>query len=201
MNAITVRPAVLKSLLLFAAIKDVRYYLKGVHLETGPNGACLVALDGHRLGAVHCPGALDATSGIIPRELIEKVVKVYGKADSLEITISGEYPHQYDIRGLSARGIDAEFPDWRRILPTEKPNGKGGQFNASYLFDFAKAIKLLGAPIDSMLVSYNGPTTAALITAPKLPEFMGVIMPVRYFTENDTLPEVPAWALHTTATR
>lgn len=50
---ITITRAQLRAALIFAADKDIRYYLNAVLLEVGECGDCrLVAADGHRIAVL-----------------------------------------------------------------------------------------------------------------------------------------------------
>lgn len=50
---ITINTDVFAAASLFRGIDDIRYYLNGLLLETGANGARLVGCDGHQLCASH----------------------------------------------------------------------------------------------------------------------------------------------------
>ena len=76
-----VRVNELKAVLQFAAKGDIRYYLNGVYLETGPLGARLVATDGHIMGVLKIEGEFEESSIIIPRQALD-LIKAQARGDS-----------------------------------------------------------------------------------------------------------------------
>ena len=46
---ITLNTDIFAAASLFRGVEDIRYYLNGLYLETGANGARLVGCDGHQL--------------------------------------------------------------------------------------------------------------------------------------------------------
>jgi len=167
---------------MFASKKDVRHYLRGVHLETGPTGAVFVATDGHALAAAHVAGDFEESAGIIPAELVAIVRKVTRGALSITVdTEAGEGSRpMYSVAGMAMVGIDGKFPDWRRIVPTGEPSGIAAQFDPELVARFGKAAKLLGRKSTGIVVAHNGPEQAARVLVGCRPEFLGVMMPYRY---------------------
>ena len=53
---ITIRTDIFAAVSLFRGLEDVRYYLNGIYLETGSQGARLVATDGHQLAVAKIEG-------------------------------------------------------------------------------------------------------------------------------------------------
>lgn len=192
-NTITIQTNYLRALMAVAPKKDIRYYLNGVHIETGDFGAIGVATDGHILVVVR----LDET----PRP--ESVIfapncwKLAGiKDESVALTYSltnGESSLArctLDHSGgqLVATVDDRKFPDWRRVVP--------------------KSTSLISSPIDSTLVakldtcakhldkqshaivSHGGPKNPALVSFTHYEDAFGVVMP----TLGEQITEAPAWA-------
>ncbi len=167
---------------MFASKKDVRHYLRGVHMETGPTGAFFVATDGRALAAVHVAGDFAESAGIIPAELVAIVRK--GTRGALSITIATEAGEgsrpRYSVAGMAMAGIDGKFPDWRRLVPTEEPSGIAAQFDPELVARYGAAARLLGRKSTGIVVAHNGPERAARVLVSGQPEFLGVMMPYRY---------------------
>lgn len=150
---IEVTRAQIRAALLFAADKDIRYYLNGVCLHVGECGdARLVATDGHRLAVVKVCDQSTATPGeyIIPREYLKAIKKASRTASqTVFLTIEGDSFRIFDIPEnailCGSKLIDGKFPDWQRVatLP-DFESLTPGAFNAAYLADIQKALKELG---------------------------------------------------------
>ena len=183
------------------SVEETRYYLRGVAIQPNPHGAgaVLIATDGHRLAAFH-----DA-AGVAPRDAIftvskevvaaiKKLVRAEGDLATVEIG-AGKITVGDSV--LPCPEIDGSFPDWRRVIPRARPKDAGKPppasiaFSSEYAgsFDFkgwcgkAKAIKMhlgvdAGAPV--------------VIRRPDVPEFLGVLMPMRVAGKGDD-SALPDW--------
>ena len=152
MFTITVPADTLKALALCAADKDVRYYLRGVLIDTTVEGRVhLVTTDGHRMlvvGNATIEGEIVAGNFIVPIEAL-KGLKPYAKGGPICIDIapSGSEGGAYTVRGaLTTTGacIEGKYPLWRKVLPetrTLTDKSKVGHFNLEYVGDFGKASK------------------------------------------------------------
>lgn len=185
----------IKACLIVAAKDDIRHYLQGVCFDVNASRVMTVATDGHRLIAVR-----STHSENDPPEIVES--KVYGRAMRQEYLISRAALEDV-VRGVKAGSlvqisidagmvtlaslkreiraatIDAQFPDWRRIVPV-KTSGEAGQYSAAYLFDFAKIAALFGVKSKGDVhVHHNGPRDAALITFGTSSDAIGVLMPYK----------------------
>jgi len=128
----------------------VRYYLCGVHVEALPDGgAVAVATDGHILiaardvkGDVGEPCTLRLDPGTLKALRVERNIGerflTMSDAGELRVTQGDVVEH---IQPGDAR-IDGTFPDWRRVLPTERPTraGDGAAFDARLLTTLGKAL-------------------------------------------------------------
>ena len=121
---IIIEKNIVKAMLLFAAKKDIRYYLNGLAIESGNRGARLMATDGHRAGMYRVDGKFEhlPQAVIIPREVLENFR--YGPKDppQLDIAIEGtETPFKLRITdgviSQECESIDGKFPDMRRVIP------------------------------------------------------------------------------------
>lgn len=188
MTTVTVTPAHLKAVLLFAAKQDVRYYLNGICIETGADGARLIATDGHRMILLRVPQkdeegsaiGLEVRQFIVPRTAIETALRAFGKQSHIEITYAA--PHDAaassgTIAGLTYTAIDGKFPEYNRIVPATC-TGEAAQFNALYIADMAKARAQLGAGShsDIVYIAHNG-NAAALVHLTE--DAFAILMPVR----------------------
>jgi DNA polymerase-3 subunit beta len=115
-------------------LEEIRYFLTGIYLEsTEDNGIPVirsVATDGHRLALLDIPqsnvGELKLEKGlIIPRKgalelrrLLEGTSEEYFELTADENLIK----IQVSENKLWIRPIDGEFPDYRRVLPSNLPS-------------------------------------------------------------------------------
>lgn len=184
---IEVRPNVLKAVSLFCADKEVRFYLKGIYLETNSKGALFVATNGHALAAYHIDGVFSESKGIIPVGLIENALSVYGKTPVVNLSVNnGLNVSFFSIEKLSDPAIDATFPDFRRIFP-DTWSDKPAQFDPEYISRFSKASKLLGSKKGLVTIAHNG--LAAALVGIQDQNFIGILMPMR----SENMPIIPEW--------
>jgi len=104
------------------AQQDVRYYLNGLMLETGPQGITTVATDGHRLAYSHAAvetGLAESRQIIIPRKGVVELHRLLEVDDVLvEIQIGKNH-----VRLLlpsvtfTSKLIDGKFPDYQQVIP------------------------------------------------------------------------------------
>lgn len=190
---ITITRAQLRAALIFAADKDIRYYLNAVLLEVGECGDCrLVATDGHRLAVLAVgdqPGAL-AGEYLIPREVI-KPIKRAGRLTPATVDIEIEPARSADgntggrvlVRcgdDIIAGGalVDGKFPDWQRVIPEpSRMSGEPAAYNAFYLGDIGAALVELGDKYPVLELKHNG-TSAGLAIYPQH-GLMVAVMPMR----------------------
>ena len=185
---------------LFAAKKDVRFYLNGINLEIGPKFSVLMSSDGHRAGCfrviVEQPDVTEPLRDIILPSALLWHVKPKPKGEVVIVVgepivpTSNARPVRITYAGVTVTGetIDATYPDIRRVIPS-KVSGKPAQFNVNYLADLAKASAMLGRrnfPVAR--IDYNGQDTALFDLGE--PEFLGAICPIRDTTTADV---APAW--------
>jgi DNA polymerase-3 subunit beta len=197
------KTAHIRAALIFASKEDVRYYLNGVCIEVAPDGAYIVATDGHRMFAVRepCEGLVPRLGNkcyIVPRAALESILKT-SKGDSMLVRPSDDGKTAVlEFGGVSATCtlIDGRFPDWRRVIPAKDQSGMAGQFNGDYMADCVKVGKLLDTRSKALggfgtpYIEHNGPEKACRVTWPGAQcEALGVVMPLRA-----EAPATPAWA-------
>ncbi len=191
-------PAILKAVLIVAGNSDVRNYLCGVRIEADKTGTKAIATDGHRMIVAQVDSVrTDPPVGFtIERTMLEGALKIYGKLPTVPLKF--EHPELPEVGESVNHGtvtvgtLQTEnhaagfYPQWRQLVP-ESVSGEPGQFNASYLADFAKARKLLG---QSALfpILHNGPNNAAIVHLRA--DVLGMVMPYR---EAEVEYSRPAW--------
>lgn len=182
---IMIERARLRAALIFAAHKDIRYYLNGVLLEIDEaRSARLVSTDGHRLAVVVLADQADAMPGqyLIPRDVIKPIKRASRTTGAwVSLSIDGDRVSVTNGDEIISGGrlIDGKFPDWQRVLPRpETMSGEAGTFNGHYLGDIATAAIELGEKFPSCPLIHNGPNNAGLAVF----EHLGlavVVMPMR----------------------
>ena len=189
----------LRALLHIAATKDIRYYLNGVQVIACPQrGKLYAATDGHRAAVLHEAWPeneqVQSLELIIPREVPAKV-KSAKRLDHGTLThVSGLKYALDNGDGLAVQFdvIDAKFPDWSRVFPTET-SGAPGAYNWQYLANFNDMVQdATGSNrLHSCDLYQNGAESVALVRHPAL-DFVGAVMPLRGNKQDDA-PGLPAW--------
>lgn len=209
---LTVPAEIIAALKLFAAVKDVRYYINGINLEIGATESRLVATNGHSLACarIESPQKIarePLTDIIIPGDLLKhikgkgEVVITVGPPETSTNTkgevvpVSSARPVTLAYAGttMSGKTLDGKFPTWRRVIPS-KVTGEPAQFNPNYVGDLGKAYAALhGTKKDpKVAIAHNG-SDAALIDLGN-EDFIAVLMPLRPGTVS--VPKAPPtwWA-------
>lgn len=181
MQVITIDRKALKACALFAAKKDIRYYLNGVLIESTPLETRIVGCDGHTLG-VHRSAAkgdnLGVFTGIIPLDTVTAILKWKSpvRSDDIPVTLTaqdnGEIRADYCGQSIIFKCIDGKFPDYQRVIPAEL-NGEKAFFNPDYLIRLRDASKVLNT---SFAFGYNGDSAALAKIGD---DMIAVIMPLR----------------------
>ena len=199
---ITISTSILAAVLLFRGIEDVRYYLNGLYLETGTNGARLVGCDGHQLAVAKLEGEYQESSIILPNSLVA-AVKSKAKAPqavTLEFTEGHQqYVKKGNVEGIfvprditltfgelttTAKELDGKFPEYRRVVPSEV-DGMTAQFDPRLINRIDKACSTLGSKA-FVGVAYNGDRSALSVIDES---FVVVTMPYK----TDPMKLSPAW--------
>lgn len=153
---ITIDRNALKAVSRFAAVKDIRYYLVGVLIESNPLQTRLCATDGHTL-AVHRADAKGdnegSWTGILPLDAVNTLLKMKPAIKSLKdepitltIAESGEIRCDWNGQSIICRAVDGKFPDYRRVIPSSL-DGQPAWINPDYLtriVDAAKDVTISG---------------------------------------------------------
>lgn len=175
-----------KALLVIAPKTEVRYYLCGALLEVKDDRAWLVATDGHRMLVIRPTARIegnDCRDGqyIIPRDLLAGAKAKKGGILMLSID-------QYQGAGIArariitgtsemaAPTVDAEYPDWRRVVP-HTASGAWAHYDPAYVADFGTIAELLGGARISARIHSSGTDAAPVELGTD--DAMGVLMPIR----------------------
>jgi hypothetical protein len=184
----------IKALLLIAAKKDIRYYLKSVCIDVRATDSVAVVTDGHKLMAVSLEYIGNRCAPFVPGQYIipRDVLDAFKPGNRAPVTVTiNATARTVTLYGggatVTAPLVDAQYPDWRRVVPLTC-SGEVAQFNADYVGAFGKAHKLMGGKYSPAIV-HNGNGAARVLLAG---DTVGVLMP---FRENDSTPkfENPDW--------
>lgn len=183
----------LKAALIFAAKKDVRYYLRGVLFEVQNGQARLVATDGQILGVFQLGEcSLPDTQIIIPRERLE-TIKL--KADEVTLRPGDGKTCALVYAGdeYTFTAIDGRFPDYRRVIPSGVMSGESAQFSSELIVVLDKAYKVLNpsSKWNMPYISHNG-LSGALVDLND-DNFLGVIMPLKTTARGGRPLRTEAW--------
>ena len=109
------------------SLDETRYNINGVYVEAveaEQDAVRFVATDGHRLAMIETPSeSLSIDKGvIIPRKGIQELKKVIENNEGVaKVAIhDGFFTVQCDNTTLGIRLIDGEFPDYKKVLPSEE---------------------------------------------------------------------------------
>ena len=201
----------LKAVSRFMAVKDVRYYLNGILIESNDMQTRMVATDGHTL-IVHRSDAKDENEGswqgIMPDTFVKTLLgwKPEGKWQKdqpiLCVIRDGEIRAQWGANIAVCKPIDGKFPDYRRVIP-ETCSGMASFYDPDYLARVKRASEDLGSNKGFFELKMNGKTApnesegagVAVINA----NCFAIIMPMRQDVADlcatnwarDSLPELP----------
>jgi DNA polymerase-3 subunit beta len=194
---ITINTDVFAAASVFLGVDDIRYYLNGLYLETGENGARLVGSDGHQLAVAKLEGSFPTSSIIIPGSLVA-AVKAKAKGPE-KVTLAFNQGSQKYKKGVfeareitltfgelttTAKELDGKFPDYRRVVPSEV-DGITSQFDPKLISRIEKACTVLGYKSFTG-IAYNGDKSALSVINDG---FLVVTMPLR----AQPIQTSPAW--------
>lgn len=195
---ITISTDVFAAVSLFRGITDVRFYLNGLHLETGTEGARLVATDGRQLAVSKIVGSYPESSITLPNSIVATVKLKARGAKFVILDFEEGHPTCDESGVFVARNIvlnfadmtvigievDGKFPDYRRVVPTSA-DGNIAQYDPALLMRVQKASNMLGFPHFSGIAQNGGSSGFSVLTE----DLLVVTMPYRAEPEMTT----PAW--------
>ena len=175
----------LKAAALFAATKDVRYYLCGVLIESTPLQTRIIATDGHALFCSKDDAKDDnegTFTGIMPNDTVKQILawKAPYKGAAVVITTADDPAgeHRAECAGNTAvfKLIDAKFPEYARVVP-EKVSGDASHIDPELLMKCKTAAKTLGTSSKGYFAFKQGGDGSAIAVFSS--EAFAVIMPMR----------------------
>ena len=199
MQTVQLNVSHLKAALTAAGKSDIRYYLNGVLAEIRKRDVLLVATDGHRLIVVRTSTAAAGEPDNVPAQIIVprdtlKGIKAMRGVQCCYLDYDAEQQmaecklHALADGGRTFKPIDGKFPDYSRVIP-EKLNGEPGKFDPYFLADMTDALRLITGNIKTYPNVYPNGEGSAVVTNDAAPEFLGVMMPMRWEQGEYTLPE------------
>ena len=203
-NDLMIMPGHLAAIAMFAAKKDIRHYLVGVCIDTGPNGSFLVATCGHTV-AVHQIDTVARPAGqlIMPLVPLASMVKANRRV-GIKLTLPAGFSGKYDNNTRAKRQVTLEslkgeiaivpemdgiFPDWRRVAKyDDAPYPNQVFFNPHYLVRVADAADLISERKFAVQVRPGG-TGVGFATLDHEGKTVAYSMPIR--GTIDDLPSKP----------
>jgi DNA polymerase-3 subunit beta len=203
-NDLMIMPGHLAAIAMFAAKKDIRSYLIGVCIDTGPAGAFLVATCGHTV-AVHQIDNVARPAGqlimpLVPLASMIKANRRVGIKLTLPAGFAGTYNNNIRVKRQvtleSLKGeiaivseLDGIFPDWRRVTRyDDAPYPQQVFFNPHYLVRVADAADLISERKFAVQVRPGG-TGVGFATLDHEGKTVAYVMPIR--GTIDDLPSKP----------
>lgn len=197
MFTLTIPRNYLAAVARFRAVKDIRFYLNGMHVACYPSVAYITCTDGHTL----CQARIERPEhaepfgqgeAIIPSEFFDKVKANGNNGLALVLTVDGDNFTINDC-GMKTSGqvIDGKFPDVSRVIP-RTVSGKPCFINPEFLMRCQKAAKDLGSKIGYFSLGYNGDESGNLHASLVMfqdPAVFAVLMPMR----ADPVETCPEW--------
>ena len=201
-NDLMIMPGHLAAIAMFAAKKDIRHYLVGVCIDTGPAGAFLVATCGHTM-AVHQIDNVARPAGqlIMPLVPLASMVKANRRV-GIKLTLPADFAGTYNNNTRAKRQVTLEslkgeiaivpemdgiFPDWRRVARyDDAPYPNQVFFNPHYLVRVADAADLISERKFSVQVRPGG-TGVGFATLDHEGKTVAYVMPMR-----DTINDLPS---------
>ena len=187
----------LKAISRFAATKDIRYYLQGIHVVQNNRGTYLEATNGHMLGrllVIDVP--MPESSVIVPLEAVKTLCATAKNGDNGFLHFEVEGVKISVIDGLNTytfQAVEGTFPDCDRVVPLvlKKEDESPSAYNPEYLMAFQQAANDIkgtrkGAnPTISLIQRGN----SSGIVNIGVDNFIGVIMPLR----DGIGASIPSW--------
>lgn len=187
---VTLPTAALAAVAPFMAVRDVRYYLNGLRIETDGQTVRCIATDGHGLAVcrVTQPDANHVRAAVIlPSSLVAKLIKhknVDVELSVVRVTSSAQRIDAF-VQGTmySETAIEARYPDWQAVLSQmeDKTDGAAVMLVPELLDKAIKSakvfkrsrIELRGQPVE------RAPMQFRLSNLPDHIDVAGVLMPAR----------------------
>lgn len=150
---LTFRPSDLKTRLEkmrpFMSTDVIRHYLCSIYIQFSKGTLTLVALNGHILCemVMHLGTKGRDFSAICPARAVDTLIAMLDEDDaeaSLQL-LNGKLHFKTAHSELVVKPIDHDYPDYLKVIPTDKPIAKHG-FAADYLLSILAALD--NQPVD-----------------------------------------------------
>ncbi len=175
------------------AKNDTRFFLKGVLVKVRDNELILVGTDGHRMAHCKVSGSHSLPEGeyILPADFVKTVIKGFKpkKSDLFKFLALSFDLERFTISDgsgnqVSASPIDATYPDYNRVTPTEGEGTGTAAFNCLYLAEAFKACSFIAnEKFHGVKYLLNGENSPAKIEVPTTNDNISdayiVIMPMK----------------------
>jgi hypothetical protein len=189
-----IKTALLHAALQCAAVKDIRYYLNGVHIYKPENSDYLfvTGCDGRQFFIGRQFADCLAFEVVIPCEIIKNAVKSAGKYQFVNLTLGD----QSSLGNQLFTPIDGKYPEISRIIPDEisvdgatnapDVNNIVAQLNPAYLLSCTKALNIAsGMKKDVPVTVHHRGHNSLMILEDMNPDTFCGIMPLRTRAAKD----------------
>lgn len=156
-----------------------RFAINAPFLDITDGKANLISTNGRAIVVIPVEVAPEDTQGYIPIDGLKAARKATrGKGGEIDAKANGAFMLN---NGQSfPRNVDATFPNWRQVIPADKPFVLEVGLNASYLLDLVQALGGTG----NVRLSFTGPQDPITVRAMEGPlkyedGAKAVLMPVR----------------------
>lgn len=158
---------------------EVRYYLQGIYIEPHESaGAYLCATDGHRFVVVHDESAvIDRPMLVNPDKIIIRESKKAALADFDGSCVDLQDEDEKFLLRAPAPLLDAKFPDWRSLIPSEDIVCEPGSIDPSLMAAISKAPFGDGHKNACIYTRQDKP---CIVRFPSLPEIFVLVMPMNH---------------------
>ncbi len=166
----------LKSVMLAAAKKDVRYYINGVMVRNGE----MAATNGHMLLLIKSESIKSDGEYIIDNDTLKMIVTSHkGIKGDIRVEVIDSMTTTGSSK-IHITPVDGKFPDINRVIPQE-PSGEIAHFNYEYLLSCQKANEeFLDRKCTYIKLQHNGQSGAKFESEDENDnKLTGVVMPVR----------------------
>jgi len=147
----------LRQVVRAASTDESRQALTGVLLTAEEHGLRMVATDSYRLALRDLSGTSVLAEGqkvLVPARALNELVRLLSGADALTLRL-GDKDATFEVGSarLSTRLIDAEFPNYRQLIPSSYPNRL--TVGREPLLDAIRRVKLLARESTSSPIRLN----------------------------------------------
>ena len=188
----------LKAMARLSAVKDIRYYLQGLHVVQDNRGTYIEATNGHMLGRL----LIDETpianpcSVILPLESVKTLAATGKKGkETVCFTVDGVKISAINPQGetMIFQAVEGKFPDCDRVVPSVVSDSglEPSTYNPEYIqafYDCANDLRGHKANDITVQIKQRG-KDSGIVNIDSEPLFVGIIMPMR---EHSSV-NVPTW--------